>query len=461
MLEHLQQIFPKIDKEVIGEAWKYCNGNSDETKTMLILITENTTTLEHQKYLMQLFKDFGTKVEKTKILQTWKNSNQIFIETGVKMQEICCNYNTNNHHNLLNILHHQIRENVYRIFGIIEYYLQCFGFEKCNDNNCYNLNENIQLLTLWKYYKAFANEQIIYKRRYYVPTTVCMLSNRKWKDYEIVFNYQHRTIMLLKSLQVGNPKKSSLEFNVHIQYYNDFSNVDNTHAKWACLVLNHIWYFRAIDWQDRDDLSNCLSDENGELILNDKILTILDELKILYQMIFTNIWDIHFNYGIFVQFYCIVVNIHHKWPYLDFYLQEAINILHKHERRKESEIELYCRLKNVRLENIKEIKSGFFISYVSTSDDIQVAQMFRNDQGCILHFHPSMRKVDKISSCDVSWLSPYKHECETLFSRSFVNPTKDEKLQKEEFAWNAKVENEDVYTQMILLTCAQYDKFCK
>ncbi|ETN98796.1 hypothetical protein RFI_38691 [Reticulomyxa filosa] len=150
---------------------------------------------------------------------------------------------------------------------------------------------------------------------------------------------------------------------------------------------------------------------------------------------------------------------HHRWPYLDSLLQSAIIILHQHERREEDDTELYCGLKGVRLENIKEIKAGFFISHVSTSDDIEVAEMYRSDQGCILHFHPSMRRAFYIKSCDVSWISPFKHEREILFSRSHVGCTVSDSELKEFCVWNAKVENEDEHTQMILLTWAIYDQY--
>ncbi|ETO35306.1 hypothetical protein RFI_01756, partial [Reticulomyxa filosa] len=62
----------------------------------------------------------------------------------------------------------------------------------------------------------------------------------------------------IKSLQVGNPNKLSLEFNVHIQWYNHF-DTNQTHTKWACLILNHTWHFRTINWGDRENLSSCLS----------------------------------------------------------------------------------------------------------------------------------------------------------------------------------------------------------
>ncbi|ETO05587.1 hypothetical protein RFI_31810 [Reticulomyxa filosa] len=144
--------------------------------------------------------------------------------------------------------------------------------------------------------------------------------------------------------------------------------------------------------------------------------------------IFINKWDIYFNYGILycgkscnVQFsYDQIQFRHHNWPYLDCYLWNAINILHSHERREGSEMELYCGLKNVRLENIKEIKFGFFISRVSNSDDIQVEYLVV--------------------------ISPFKHKRKILFAR-------------EQFAWNAKIDSEDEYTQMILLTWVQYDQY--
>ncbi|ETN99110.1 hypothetical protein RFI_38377, partial [Reticulomyxa filosa] len=45
-----------------------------------------------------------------------------------------------------------------------------------------------------------------------------------------------------------------------------------------------------------------------------------------------------------------------------------------------------------------------------------------------------------------------------LFARSYIDH-RDEKIHKEEYAWNAKVESEDEYTQMILLTWAKYDQY--
>ncbi|ETO21561.1 hypothetical protein RFI_15643 [Reticulomyxa filosa] len=147
---------------------------------------------------------------------------------------------------------------------------------------------------------------------------------------------------------------------------------------------------------------------------------------------------------------------HHKWPYFDMYLCEAINILCSHERREETDMELYCGLKGVKLKNIKEIKAGFFISHVSTSDDIEIAKDFCKGKGCILHFHPSMRRASGINSCDVLWITPFKHEREILFSRS--NIFGNDKNHQEN-AWNASIENESDDIQTILLTWTKYDQF--
>ncbi|ETO03007.1 hypothetical protein RFI_34403, partial [Reticulomyxa filosa] len=115
----------------------------------------------------------------------------------------------------------------------------------------------------------------------------------------------------------------------------------------------------------------------NELKLNGKLLTILNGVKKVYHN------DIHKHIGYPLQLHEICAILLHcgtscnfefgydqitfkhcKWPYLDNYLQSAINTLHKHERREENEMELYCKLKDVRLENIeKKIKAGYFISH--------------------------------------------------------------------------------------------------
>ncbi|ETO06868.1 hypothetical protein RFI_30523 [Reticulomyxa filosa] len=679
-MEQIQDIFSIIEKELISKVWDLCEGDVDE----------------QELYLRQLLKEFGNKMDKTIILEEWKQCNRIYWDTHIKLTEFSSIYDINAIeekrelkivremclHILWNILSYPkvikyrqintisllqnlkrkcdlLRANVAQVFMEMENFFKKYGFQKGNDENWYYL-DHIQLLLLWECYQIWIYLQPIVN----IPTTVCMLSNGKWKEFEIVFDYEYRRIVLLnknnlkvKTLQVGNPKKSSLEFNIvsntvasfliilgifvqmilekeityqiiaqlmishfiptkfvnYVKYeihfylnsYNPYSitlkqglqhlkdqfqvrqesnGCGDESITFECkfhmccpqissdmnedMLLNDIYkdfhYLnRQVYWkishyfivpyrntinistirtnipEDRDSTissnrkpkfnpllyecnfiklriiqdtvystallnNNALkellhevikngylidlipkkllskgekkikkqinyNENNGnELILNNKILTILNELKILYYN------EIHKQMGYPLQLHQICAILlycgkscnaefsydqtkfqYSKWKYLDTWSQDTIVILHGHERREEESIELYCGLKKVRLENEKEIKQGFFISHVSTSDDIQVARMFRSAQGCILHFHPSMRRAQRIYSCDVSWISPFKHEREILFSRSSTYIFDEERA----VAWRAKIESEDENTQMILLTWAKYDTF--
>jgi len=168
--------------------------------------------------------------------------------------------------------------------------------------------------------------------------------------------------------------------------------------------------------------------------LNQDLLIILEEIKLLFHS------EIHQKMGYPLSPYeiCAILlycgkscNVqfskdqikfyYHKWIILDFCLNTGLAILSCHERREESKEYLYCGLNLVKMQNIsKEIKEGYFISYVSTSNDWNVALIYRGDQGCILEFHPSMRRAGNIFSCEVEWISPYKNEHETLFTRTFI-----------------------------------------
>ncbi|ETN98366.1 hypothetical protein RFI_39144 [Reticulomyxa filosa] len=90
----------------------------------------------------------------------------------------------------------------------------------------------------------------------------------------------------IKSLQLGNPNKLSLEFNVHVQWYNDL-DINETHAKWACLILNHTWHFRTLPFEDRDDLSNYVS--------VNEIKNIQMPLSIINQL-FVKLLHLHFKH---------------------------------------------------------------------------------------------------------------------------------------------------------------------
>ncbi|ETN99618.1 hypothetical protein RFI_37852 [Reticulomyxa filosa] len=57
---------------------------------------------------------------------------------------------------------HTLGAHFEQVFVAMGWCLQCFGFEKENDDNWYYQYHNIQLLHLWKYYQAWINEQIVY-----------------------------------------------------------------------------------------------------------------------------------------------------------------------------------------------------------------------------------------------------------------------------------------------------------
>ncbi|ETO04284.1 hypothetical protein RFI_33113, partial [Reticulomyxa filosa] len=145
-------------------------------------------TLQQQEQLMHLLKVFGYQIDKTTILKTWRNYDNIFVDTLEKLKEICVNSNVNGLkeenefkilremclHILWNILkyprhikYHQINEQALcadfkHMFGKTENQLQYYGFKKGNDDNWYYQYDHIQISHLWNCYKYCIKEQIMY-----------------------------------------------------------------------------------------------------------------------------------------------------------------------------------------------------------------------------------------------------------------------------------------------------------
>ncbi|ETO07198.1 hypothetical protein RFI_30192 [Reticulomyxa filosa] len=199
----------------------------------------------------------------------------------------------------------------------------------------------------------------------------------------------------------------------------------------------------------------CFDEENrAKLVLNYSILPIINQVKQSYHLYIHK----HMGYPLQLHHICALIlhselgeqmqDQHHKWPFFEAHLQEAINILYRHERREEDDMELYYnsnRKKRVR-EIINKIKLGYFPYYINASDSFQINT---TEQEYILHFHPSMRRASNIASCNPTWLFPDKYRHEILFERT------DKKQQ----VFDAKVENEDEFIQMILLTPTTYGQF--
>ncbi|ETO07258.1 hypothetical protein RFI_30134 [Reticulomyxa filosa] len=120
----------------------------------------------------------------------------------------------------------------------------------------------------------------------------------------------------------------------------------------------------------------------NELILNDKLLTILNELKILFHD------DTHKQMGYPLQLHQIcAILLYCKSYNIQF---NICVMLYTFYINMKSETELYCGLKNVRLENIKEIKKDF-ISHVSTFDDIQVVKIAQRYLAVMYHSNMNVK----------------------------------------------------------------------
>ncbi|ETO31877.1 hypothetical protein RFI_05241, partial [Reticulomyxa filosa] len=312
----LQQNFPRIEEEVFLRVWTYCDKDADEASEVLRFIDENHTSSQGQEHLLSLLESFNGRIDKMLILNKWKQCNQILYETRLKLDEICSSRDTNRLnetnevtitisiylHILWNILNYpktikyrqischalhekvehkcnQLGANFHQTLNTIEKYLQEFGFEKVNSKSWY-YQKNIRTLDLWEWYRKWINTQLVYSIFYFlyktksnIPERIFMLRNGKWKEYEIVFDYEYRRIVLfenkklkVKSLQIGNPKRLSLEFNVSIQWYN-LSGIDDTYSKRFCLILNHTWYFCTFDCEEREKLSDCCSEFNSFTVI--------------------------------------------------------------------------------------------------------------------------------------------------------------------------------------------------
>ncbi|ETO08072.1 hypothetical protein RFI_29318, partial [Reticulomyxa filosa] len=230
---------------------------------------------------------------------------------------------------------------------------------------------------------------------------IIVLSNKKFAFNSFLYECNFHKLKAIQDIlhfkvTLNNELQILLHEVIKNGYLNDLITCQHTNKKQEEKIKRKIHY-----------------NENNpnELKLNGKLLTILNGVKKVYHN------DIHKHIGYPLQLHEICAILLHcgtscnfefgydqitfkhcKWPYLDNYLQSAINTLHKHERREENEMELYCKLKDVRLENIeKKIKAGYFISHVSASDNLQIIQIHKND-----HY-------------DLSWISPREHEREILF----------------------------------------------
>ena len=76
-------------------------------------------------------------------------------------------------------------------------------------------------------------------------------------------------------------------------------------------------------------------------------------------------------------------------------------------------------MNNVKLDS-KQINEAYFVTYVSTSWQKDVATSFMEDKGLIMEVDESFKNQRAIC-CDVSWISKFPDECEVLFARNIGN----------------------------------------
>ncbi|ETO33264.1 hypothetical protein RFI_03845 [Reticulomyxa filosa] len=201
-MERLQDNFSTIEKEILFQKSGIC--------------AKKIITLQQQLLLMRLLEEYDNKIDKTTILSTWKQCNQIYADTNIKLKEISSTSNINKLKNvemikkticeclmeennelkimremclytLWSIISHpkiikyrqintsslyqrlkqkcyQFNINVDSLFEKMQSFLKDYGFQKENDDNWYYLviQFDSQLLLLWGYYKKWIKQQSMY-----------------------------------------------------------------------------------------------------------------------------------------------------------------------------------------------------------------------------------------------------------------------------------------------------------
>eukprot|EP01084_Bolivina_argentea_P075898 137541_1 len=105
---------------------------------------------------------------------------------------------------------------------------------------------------------------------------------------------------------------------------------------------------------------------------------------------------------------------YNKWQWFDYCLYHAIEKL---SHRESGSFSVFSGLTKVK-SDIKYINKGYFVTYVSTSWNKQVAVSFMKDDGMLIQIDKKLKEDYHTKCCDVSWISKFPDECEILFARS-------------------------------------------
>eukprot|EP01084_Bolivina_argentea_P075896 137539_1 len=101
-----------------------------------------------------------------------------------------------------------------------------------------------------------------------------------------------------------------------------------------------------------------------------------------------------------------------KWKWLDLCLYWAIVKLSECES---GSFSVFSGLNKVKLDE-KEVNEGYFVTYVSTSWNKEIASAFMKKEGMLIQIDKDFKEY--VYCCDVSWISKFPDECEILFARS-------------------------------------------
>ncbi|ETN98233.1 hypothetical protein RFI_39277 [Reticulomyxa filosa] len=195
----MEQFQDTIEKQIISRTWNLCKGNSDDVIMILSFVVENKLKLKQQQNLVKLLEEFD-KHDKETILRTWKQSNQIYLDTSLKLMEISSTYdinklkiaqkitkesnelkimremclyilwnilyypkimkyrqiNINSFYKILTQKCYQFNVNIDTLFANMQYLLIEYGFQKGNDGNLYYYDTQF---LLWKYYIKWIGQQ--------------------------------------------------------------------------------------------------------------------------------------------------------------------------------------------------------------------------------------------------------------------------------------------------------------
>eukprot|EP01083_Nonionella_stella_P011236 31934_1 len=108
-----------------------------------------------------------------------------------------------------------------------------------------------------------------------------------------------------------------------------------------------------------------------------------------------------------------------KWKWFDYCLFGAIRKL---SHKESGEFVVYSGLNGVKM-NKKSVRSGYFVTYTSTTWEKDIAKAFMKGDGMIVSIDKKFKNDRAIKCCDVSWISKFPDECEVLFARSLEYKT--------------------------------------